>query len=343
MIKKIEIENFMQLKNQKLDFSTINIFAGVNDTGKTSLLKLIYASIKSREEAKNKPSITKFDEHFSKKLRDVFDIDKLGNLVTKKEKSLKVELFFNNNSNHLFSFSSQSEKKFQSCSNLDNQNFSMQSTFLPPKEVLTIQKIIRTMVEKYDLRGYDDTYYDLVKSLDIPIARGALSKGFKEADKELENSLDGRLVQKDGSFYFNKGKENFSISLTAEGVKKIGIINQLLKNKTIDKNTILIIDEPEVALHPTIIEKIAKILFDLSQVGVQIFIATHSYFLIKSFQLLAMEFNQNISFFNLDNSKNELTIETSNLKDGMPQNEVVDSSISLFNRESRIQIDKLGI
>ena len=179
MIKKLELENFMQLKNQKLDFSTINIFAGVNDTGKTSLLKLIYASIKAREEDKNKASINNFEEHFSKKLRDVFDIEKLGDLVTKQEKILKVELFFKDKSNHLFSFSSEAEKKFQICSKLDNHDFKTQSSFLPPKEVLTIQKIIRTMVETYDLKGYDDTYYDLVKSLDIPISRGYLSKFFK--------------------------------------------------------------------------------------------------------------------------------------------------------------------
>jgi len=345
MIKKIELENFMQLKNQKLDFSNINIFAGVNDTGKTSLLKLLYASSKAREEDKNKSSIDKFDEHFSKKLRNVFDIEKLGNLVTKKEKSLKVELFFNDNSAHYFSFSSEDKKNFQTCSNLDNQNFLMQSTFLPPKEVLTIQKIIRTMVETYELKGYDDTYYDLVKSLDKPIAREeALSKEFKEADKELQESLDGELKQQEnGSFRFEKDQQSFSISLTAEGVKKIGIINQLLKNKTIDKNTILIIDEPEVALHPSIIEKVAKILFDLSQVGVQIFIATHSYFILKSFQLLAYEHNKDVFFFNLDKKEGNIEIESSNLKNGIPKNEIVDSSIALFDRGNSIKIKKLGI
>ncbi len=344
MIKKIEIENFMQLKSQKLGFSNINIFAGVNDTGKTSLLKLLYASVKAREEAKNKSSIHNFGEHFSIKLRNVFDIEKLGNLVTKKEKILKVELFFNDNSNHHFSFSSQAEKNFQTCSNLDNQDFNIQSTFLPPKEVLTIQKIIRTMVEKYDLKGYDDTYYDLVKSLDTPIARGALSKGFKEADKELEKSLDGRLKQQEnGSFRFEKGKQSFSISLTAEGVKKIGIINQLLKNKTIDKNTILMIDEPEVALHPSIIEKVAKILFDLSQVGVQIFIATHSYFILKSFQLLAYEHNKDIYFFNLDKKDEHIEIISSNLKKGIPKNEISNSSIALFDRGNELKIKQLGL
>ena len=299
MIKKIEIENFMQLKSQKFDFANINIFAGVNDTGKTSLLKLIYASIKAREEAKNRASIDNFEEHFSKKLKNVFDIERVGDLVTKQEETLKVELFYEDKSNHLFSFSHQAEKKFLSCLNPDNNKFTIKSTFLPPKEVLTIRKLIRTNREIYQYKGYDDTYYDLVKSLDIPIGR-ELSSDFEKANKSLERSLDGKIIQKNSEFIFTKDSQEFSISLTAEGIKKIGIINQLLKNKTIDRNTILIIDEPEVALHPTIIEKVSKILFDLSQVGVQIFIATHSYFVLKSFQLLAYEHDKDIYFFNLD-------------------------------------------
>jgi len=343
MIKKIEIENFMQLKNQKLDFSNINIFAGVNDTGKTSLLKLLYASVKAREEDKNRVSIDNFEEHFSKKLRDVFDIEKLGNLVTKKEKTLKVELFFENKSNHLFSFFSEAEKKFQICSSLDNHNFKTQSTFLPPKEVLTIVNLIRTTREIHDYKGYDDSYYDVVKSLFIPLSRGDLSEGFKKVDKELETSFNGKIIQKENNFIFQKDGHEFSMPLTAEGVKKIGMINQLLKNKTINENTILIIDEPEISLHPSMIEKVAKALFDLSKVGVQIFIATHNYFILKSFQLLALEHHENISFFNLEKQNNEIKVTTSNLKDGMPKNEIVDSSISLFNREAHIKIKKMGI
>jgi AAA15 family ATPase/GTPase len=342
MIKKIEIGNFMQLKDQTIEFGCINIIAGVNDTGKTSLLKLLYASIKSREEAKNK-KIDNFIEHFSSKLLNVFDIDKLGDLVTKTEDNLKVDLFFEDNSSLDFSFSSKATKNIKYCSKLLNDTFEYKATFLPPKEVLTIRKLIRTTVEMYDFKGYDDTYYDLVKALDIPIAKGMLAKGFKEADKEFEKSLKGRIIQNSDEFVFQKGKQKFSISLTAEGVKKIGIFNQLLKNKTIDKNTVLIIDEPEVALHPTIIQKVVKILFELSQVGVQVFIATHSYFIIKAFHLLALEHEDDISFFNMKNKDNIVNIEKSNLKDGMPQNEIVDSSIELFNKENSIKIKKLGI
>lgn len=74
MLKKIHLENFMLLQKQQLEFGNINIFAGVNDTGKTSLLKLIYASIKAREESKNR-QLKNFREHLSVKIINVFGIE----------------------------------------------------------------------------------------------------------------------------------------------------------------------------------------------------------------------------------------------------------------------------
>ena len=343
MIKEIEIENFMQLQNQKIEFGNINIIAGINDTGKTSLLKLIYASVKAKEEI-IKQKKDNYKEHLSTKILNVFDIDKLGDLVTKNKENLKVNILYNNNYNQIFSFSNKSKKTIKNISEFNNYNFEYKTTFLPPKEVLTIRKLIRTTIEQYDFRGgYDDTYYDLVKSLDIPLAKGSLSKGFKKADIELETSLQGRIINNNGEFVFKKNKYKFPISLTAEGVKKIGIINQLLKNKTIDKNSILFIDELEVALHPKIIQKVAKIIFDLSQLGVQVFIATHSYFVIKSFHLLALEYDKDICFLNFKNENDNVTIDVSNLKDGIANNEIVDTSIEMFELEQNIKIKNLGL
>jgi AAA15 family ATPase/GTPase len=343
MITKIKIENFMQLQNQQIEFGNVNIIAGVNDTGKTSLLKLIYASIKAREEVV-KQKKDNYIEYLATKILNVFDIEKLGDLVTKSQESLKVDLFYKDKSNQTFSFSNKAKTTIKFASEFDSNDFKYKTIFLPPKEVLTIRKLIRTTIEQYDFRGgYDDTYYDLVKALDIPLAKGMLSKNFKEADVELEKSLQGRILNDGGEFVFKKNKYKFSISLTAEGVKKIGIINQLLKNKAIDKNSVLIIDELEVALHPTIIQKVAKIIFDLSQAGVQVFIATHSYFVIKSFHLLALENSSDICFFNLKNENDKVEIEVSNLKEGIPQNEIVDSSIKMFEKEQSIKIKSLGI
>ncbi|MGL5354762.1 MAG: AAA family ATPase, partial [Clostridium sp.] len=48
-IKKINIDNFTVFKTIKMNFSKgINIFIGENGTGKTHLMKMLYAPIASK-------------------------------------------------------------------------------------------------------------------------------------------------------------------------------------------------------------------------------------------------------------------------------------------------------
>lgn len=63
----------------------------------------------------------------------------------------------------------------------------------------------------------------------------------------------------------------------ATGVKSFAILQLLLKNGFLNKNTLLIIDEPEVHLHPQWIVEYARIIVLLNkEVGVKFFIASHS-------------------------------------------------------------------
>lgn len=48
-------------------------------------------------------------------------------------------------------------------------------------------------------------------------------------------------------------------------------------------------DEPEANLNPRLSQTVVKILLELSKMGVQIFIATHDYVLLKEFQLAIKE------------------------------------------------------
>ena len=50
MIKSITIKNFMSHSDLSIkDIPKINVIIGKNDTGKTGLLKLLYATVKSLE------------------------------------------------------------------------------------------------------------------------------------------------------------------------------------------------------------------------------------------------------------------------------------------------------
>jgi len=53
--------------------------------------------------------------------------------------------------------------------------------------------------------------------------------------------------------------------------------------------SILFIDEPEAALHPEAVIKFLDMLALLADQGMQIFMATHSYFVLKKLQILTVQ------------------------------------------------------
>jgi hypothetical protein len=62
---------------------------------------------------------------------------------------------------------------------------------------------------------------------------------------------------------------------------------------------------------------------------IQIFIASHSYFVIKKLCLVAMENNESIKCVSMDDNG----IRVDDLVDGMPANSIIDESIRLYEEE----------
>ncbi len=74
----------------------------------------------------------------------------------------------------------------------------------------------------------------------------------------------------------NDGKV-FNLLESATGIKSFSVIQILLNNGFIDKNTLLIIDEPEAHLHPQWIVEYARIIVLIHKhIGTKFFIASHS-------------------------------------------------------------------
>jgi len=90
----------------------------------------------------------------------------------------------------------------------------------------------------------------------------------------------------------------------AEGYRKLGLLWKLIENKHIDEGTVLFWDEPEANINPQLIPDLVEILLELSRNGVQIFIASHDYFLPKYFEVLAKE-EDSVAFHSLYKTDNE--------------------------------------
>ena len=335
MIDSFDIKNVGPIESLTSgSLGKINLIIGTNGAGKTFLLKILYASIKTIEEYKRGNEPRNASDILVDKLYWTFEVDKIGSLVKKgADESLQFEFKFNGQ-DFLYSFGKDTAKNIQQLENHISPRKS-NSIFLPPKEVLSLHKVILKSRERDKEFGFDNTYLDLVKALMQSTQKGRNYAAFFQSRKSLDNLLGGKIEydEKSESWQFKKGNQKFPISLTSEGIKKISILDTLLGNRYLDTESVIFIDEPEAALHPAAISKFLDIIAMLAERGIQFFLASHSYFVIKKLALIAQEKeNLSIPIISTDNGN----WKVANLKDGLPDNSIIDESIRLYEEEVRL-------
>ncbi|MEZ4731592.1 MAG: AAA family ATPase [Caldilineaceae bacterium] len=130
---------------------------------------------------------------------------------------------------------------------------------------------------------------------------------------EIVKAIGGRYEFVEGKFCFRQGtyeerraknqheygdkietifasvrNSDLSNHMTAEGFRKIGILQQLLANGTLNPGISgpFFWDEPESNMNPKLMRLLVEILLELSRNGQQIILTTHDYVLLKWFDLL---------------------------------------------------------
>lgn len=331
MFQKIELQNFGPLSALKWNgLQKINLIIGKNSSGKTFLLKALYSAIRTLEEYQRGNDQRTASEILADKLYWTFQSDKIGDLVTKGATGpLACKMTVDGRVLN-YTFGKETTK---SISVLENhvQARKSNSVFLPPKEVLSLQHIILTSREQDKLFGFDDTYYDLAKALRVPTTLGRNFAAFATSRSTLESMLDGKIEYDEAGsrWQFKKGKQKFSIGVTAEGIKKIAILDTLLGNRYLSPESVVFIDEPESALHPVAISQLLDIIAILASNGIQFFIASHSYFVIKKLFLIAQEQEMSIPVLSSVDGR----WQQEDLTNGMPDNPIIDESIRLYREE----------
>lgn len=334
MIKNFELGNYGPIRSIKAEnCGPINLIIGPNRSGKTLLLKALYTAQRTIELFKRGKNIDSDKDILFKKLYWTFQIDKIGNLVSKPDKgNLYFSMTDSEGGTFSYSFSPSTEKQIVKLSNTCSPSNS-NSIFLPAKEVLSLLEIIEFEREDRQAFGFDETYYDLAKAL-TPGGKGKNKKIFSKMRNELEEAIDGRIVfskEKD-AWVFRQGNMEIDINLTSEGTKKIAILDTLLGNHFLSEKSIVFIDEPEAGLHPSLLVRLLDIITALAKAGLQFFIASHSYFVIKKLYLIAHQNQMDIPVISFQNDS-ELSVEIDNLKEGMPKNQIIDESIELYTQE----------
>ncbi|HFC92463.1 MAG TPA: ATP-binding cassette domain-containing protein [Leucothrix mucor] len=314
MLKQLKIENFTVFPKADLKFASgLNVIVGENGCGKSHLLKLLYAisfenTLQGKKLNAQKPSKEMLELIYAEKLRNVFHINHLEELV-RYEKSPQIDIIVEADDDGealaaypVFQLNIRySENQFNTSFSSDlfrkSMNVSIKRTpkkwdnimpvFMPTRELLTIYPGFISLYERYHIE-FDETYRDTCILLGSPTVKGKREKQAKEMLKPLERAMGGKVIFENERFYLsttNKGK--LEMPMVAEGQRKLAMLARLIATGTLLDNGYLFWDEPESNLNSKLIKLIAKVILHLCNNGIQVFIATHSLFLLRELAILS--------------------------------------------------------
>ncbi|WP_338420443.1 AAA family ATPase [Brachyspira aalborgi] len=106
--------------------------------------------------------------------------------------------------------------------------------------------------------------------------------------KMLSNAINGKIINKDNDFYlaFDNITEPISIHNISAGLKSFTIIKMMLEEGILKEKDILVLDEPEIHLHPKWQLLYAEIIVLIQKVfNLHIVITTHSPYFLESIEL----------------------------------------------------------
>jgi AAA15 family ATPase/GTPase len=101
----------------------------------------------------------------------------------------------------------------------------------------------------------------------------------------LQDAIEGKVTIKKDEFFLANKQGNLEFSLLAEGMRKLGLLWVLIQNGTLLNGSILFWDEPEANLNPSLYGTLMDIVLQLQRMGVQIFLSTHDYVILKELDL----------------------------------------------------------
>ena len=332
MIKSVSIQNWGPISNLQCQrLGRINLLVGKNGIGKTQAVKALYTAVNATEQYKRGIEHRSIAQLLTDKLYRTFMPKKIGELVKKGENELQFEMRDEKDSTLKFRFGKDTASQIQNVENT-YEPCDTNSVFIPAKEVISLQSLIlESRSAKFNMPGFDDTYLDLALAL-TPAYRGRNYKEFAEVRKVLKSAIGGKVEydEERNEWYFSDDKHRvYGIALASEGIKKMSVVDVLLGNHFLTPESIVFIDEFEAALHPQLIARFAEMVVALSQKGIQFFITTHSYAAVKKFYILAHKNEIDIPFLSFE----EDDIKIHNLREGLPDNPIVQESVKLYMEE----------
>lgn len=291
MLDSAIIHNFGPLPNAEFRFAPgLNVVVGENGCGKSQLLKLLYSLLKVQADHKELTK-TLLQKTCAEKLAGVFRAEALGRLVKRQQGQGKCEIELNMEtaSNNLsISFTTRACTSVQ-LSKLPSTGLEKSPVYLPTRELVTLCPWFVPLYDNYHLE-FEESWRDTVSLLGNPSIKGKREATVTRLVKPLEEAMGGKVIvdPTTGRFYLQmSGGGKMEMPLVAEGLRKIAMLARLISTGTLLEQGYLFWDEPEANLNPRLIRLVARCIMSLCAQGIQVFVASHSLFLLRELEMLA--------------------------------------------------------
>ena len=361
---RLKLQNIGIIESADINVEGITLIAGQNDSGKSTIGKVLYSVIKGFNQDANlfreekNLMISAYYQDILKELKKNWSDDitnyqtkeindnwifKIEELIAKEsipdeikqpifDKIFFLKLYFKKDYNSIEQKKEEIEKWFKSeikilhnlfkekqntkieiedlegsgnivswSSNLSNYNYYLEldynlETYLKEtyyiESPLIIDESLQRFVGKDNFQIFNRSRQEeLAKSLSNPLQSNLLDYSgiYAKISKIINGEITVDLLE---GVRYKKSNQDIDIKNTALGIKSFGIIQLLLKNNRLNNRSLLIIDEPEVHLHPTWQVKYAEILVLLSkEFDIPMVLTSHSPYFIEALERYSKRHN----------------------------------------------------
>ena len=332
-ISRLELTNFTVFKRASFEFCPgINVLIGENGTGKSHVLKAMYAFLRAGQEAGQRPPSLIVYPKIAAVFRTGYPVS--GPLIRRgaSGESLIRVTDASRNEAHL--------NLYKGGGNGSYKLSARPAIFIPPREVLAMSRGFVAAYEGREL-DFDETYYDLCKALGALPLKGERAKEFETMLVPLEQILGGKVVLAGDRFLLRQADGDTEAHLVAEGLRKIASIAYLVANGSLARDSVLFWDEPEAGLNPALVVKVVGFLRALAASGVQVFLASHDYLLVHRLSQV-VEYKQEpanfVRFFSLyrPESGGAVEVEQGNDLFSLEHNAILDEFARYYDDEQEL-------
>lgn len=175
---------------------------------------------------------------------------------------------------------------------------------------------------------------DILGNARLPSPRGTRDEGTKKVLDILQKAVGGKVSLRNDELFLDCEDGNLEFSLLSDGIRKLALLLALARNGSLRKGAALFWEHPETSLNPKMFGAAIEALLALQRMGVQTFLTTHDYAILKEIDL-RMEERDKVLFhtFYRDGESGEIAHRSVEYYLGIHPNATWEAFDDLYDRE----------